>query len=148
MKHKWFYKPRLYPRLYLAFCSSQHGCRPNGFRLVEELFLGCSSSVLGFTPYGTTSKIFGLEIETLLSDYERCRFKRSLLKCLLAARRRDETRRESRLKSVLLSIVSFFYESDQFPASLLVLSRDVIRLIPQMFERLLQLNCTKHSYSP
>ena len=38
--------------------------------LVESLFLGCSSSVLGFTAYGTASKVFGLEIDTLLSDYE------------------------------------------------------------------------------
>ena len=53
--------------------------------LVECLFLGCSSFV--FTAYGTASKVFGLEIETLLSDYERYRFKRSLLKCLLVGRR-------------------------------------------------------------
>ena len=92
--------------------------------LVECLFLGCSSSILGFTAYGTASKVFGLEIETLLSDYERYRFKRSLLKCLLVARR-DETRWNSRLKSVLVSIVSSFYQSDQFLTSLLVLSRDV-----------------------
>ena len=59
--------------------------------LVDCLFLGCSSSMLGFTAYGTASKVFGLEIETLLSDYERYRFKRSLLKCLPVARR-DETR--------------------------------------------------------
>ena len=59
--------------------------------LVECLFLGCSSSVLGFTAYGTASKVFGLEIETLLSDYERYRFKRSLLK-MSARRRQDETR--------------------------------------------------------
>ena len=38
--------------------------------LVECLFLGYSSSMLGFTAYGTASKVFGLEIETLLSDYE------------------------------------------------------------------------------
>ena len=42
--------------------------------LVERLFLGCSSSTLGFTAYGTASKVFGLELETLLSDYERYRF--------------------------------------------------------------------------
>ena len=48
---------------------------------VECLFRGCSSSMLGFTAYGTASKAFGLEIETLLSDCERYRFKRSLLKC-------------------------------------------------------------------
>ena len=59
--------------------------------LVECLFLGCSSSVLGFTAYGTASKVFGLEIETLLCDYERYRFKRSLLK-MSAGRRQDETR--------------------------------------------------------
>ena len=59
--------------------------------LVECLFLGCSSSVLGFTAYGTASKVFGLDIETLLSDYERYRFKRSLLN-MSARRRQDETR--------------------------------------------------------
>ena len=59
--------------------------------LVESLFLGCSSSVLSFTAYGTASKVFGLEIDTLLSDYERYRFKRSLLK-MFARRRRDQTR--------------------------------------------------------
>ena len=58
--------------------------------LVVTLFLGCSS-VLGFTAYGTASKVFGLEIDTLLSDYERYRFKRSLLK-MFARRRRDQTR--------------------------------------------------------
>jgi len=42
--------------------------------LVERLFLGCSSSTLGFTAYGTASKVFGLELETLLSDHERYRF--------------------------------------------------------------------------
>ena len=42
--------------------------------LVERLFLGCSSSTLGFTAYGTASKVFGLELETPLSDYERYRF--------------------------------------------------------------------------
>ena len=39
-------------------------------------------------------KVFGLEtLETLLSDYERYRFKRFLLKCLLVVRRPklDET---------------------------------------------------------
>ena len=60
--------------------------------LVERLVLGCSSSRLGLTAYGTASKVFALELETLLSDYERYRFKRFLLKCLLEARRRDETR--------------------------------------------------------
>ena len=46
--------------------------------------------MLGFTAYGTASKVFGLDIETMLSDYERHCFKRSLQKCLLVARR-DET---------------------------------------------------------
>ena len=59
--------------------------------LVECLFLGCSSSVLGFTAYGTASKVFELEIDTLLTDYERHHFKRSLLK-MFARRRLDETR--------------------------------------------------------
>ena len=59
--------------------------------MVECLFLGCSSSVLGFTAYGTASKVFELEIDTLLTDYERHHFKRSLLK-MFARRRRDETR--------------------------------------------------------
>jgi len=53
--------------------------------LVERLFLGFSSSMLGFTAYGTAPKVFGLELETLLSDYERYRFKKFLLKCLLVA---------------------------------------------------------------
>jgi len=35
---------------------------------IERLFLGCSSSMLGFTAYGTTTKVSGLELETLLSD--------------------------------------------------------------------------------
>ena len=30
--------------------------------LVECLFLGCSSSMLGFTAYGTASKVFGPEV--------------------------------------------------------------------------------------
>ena len=55
--------------------------------LVECLFLGCSSSMPGFTANGTASKVFGLEIETLLSDHERYRFKSSLLKCLLVEKR-------------------------------------------------------------
>ena len=59
--------------------------------LVESLFLGCSSSVLDFTAHGTASKVFGLEIDTLLSDYEKYRFKRSLQK-MFARRRRDQTR--------------------------------------------------------
>jgi len=39
--------------------------------LVERLFLRCSSSSLGFTAYGTASKVFGLKLKTLLSHYER-----------------------------------------------------------------------------
>ena len=46
--------------------------------------------MLGFTAYGTASKVFRLEIETLFSDYERYRFKRSLLKYLMVARRREK----------------------------------------------------------
>ena len=42
--------------------------------------------------HGTASKVFGLELETLFKDYERHRFKRFLLKCLLVARRQEAAR--------------------------------------------------------
>jgi len=60
--------------------------------LVERLFLGCSTSRLGLMAHGTASKVFGLELETLFKDYERHRFKRFLLKCLLVARRQEAAR--------------------------------------------------------
>ena len=61
--------------------------------LIERSFLGHLFVVNthGFTAYGTASKVFGLELEILLSDCEKHRLKRFLLKCLLVVRRRDET---------------------------------------------------------
>jgi hypothetical protein len=32
--------------------------------LVERLFVGCLSSMLGFTAFGTASKVFGFKLET------------------------------------------------------------------------------------
>ena len=52
--------------------------------LIECSFLGHLFVVKhGFTAYGTASKVFRLELEILLSDCERHRLKRFLLKCLL-----------------------------------------------------------------
>ena len=92
--------------------------------------------------YGAASKIFGLELKTLLSNCERHHLKRFLLTCLLSARRRDETtcRWNSRLQSLLVSILFSVYQNDQFPTSLFILSRDVTRLAPQSF----QWSCKKH----